>query len=230
MKVFDLCAPVPNYLAKNGKIHSVLVIVFSLIVAPILSAAIIASGGANLVSTSISKLGWQNNMLAIVYFWGLYNLALFFYLLKLTLDEGRYSKRSKIFFYALTAASCVILLVGISIPFISDEIYEHYVMRKVHNAFATTGFVLFVVVIIALTVTAFFRNKTQALISAGLLGFLIITGVFSVVCVNSPEKATFITAASQMYIFSMLHVLLATQYYLNKILPFENQEKAIAKN
>lgn len=225
MKVFDLDKPVPNYLIKHEKTHTALALALSLIAAPILSALMIATKGVNLVTTSISKLGWQNDMLPVVYLWGLYNLALFAYLLKITLDKGQYSKRSKILFYSLTAAGCVILLVGISIPFISDEIYQHYVMRKVHNAFATVGFVLFVVILIALTVTTFFRNRLQAYISAGLMCFLIITGIFSVLCVNSPEKATFITAASQMYIFSMLHVILACQYIMNGLLPNEHAIK-----
>lgn len=227
MKIFDTTLTQPAYLAKHKNTHYILAIVFSMCVAPILSAVMIASGGNNLVSTSISKLGWQNNMLPVVYLWGLYNIALFVYLLKLTLDAGQYTKRSKIFFYGVTIASCVLLVIGISIPFISDEIYQHWVMRKIHNVFATTGFVLFVVVLIALTVTAFFRNKMQAIISAGLMVFLIITGVFSILCVNTPEKATFITAASQMYIFSMLHIILTCQFFMNCLLP---NEKACTKD
>ncbi|MCM1306638.1 MAG: hypothetical protein NC037_03075 [Bacteroides sp.] len=221
MKIFDLDVEKPNYLTRHKKVHGILAVLLSLVIAPILSAAIIAGSGANLVTTSISKIGWQNDWLVAVYFWGLYNLALFFYLLKLVLDEGQYDKKLKIAFYAVTAVSCVILLVGISIPFINDEIPTHMLMRKIHNGFATTGFVLFVVVLIALTVTTLFRNKTQALISAGLLAFLIISGLFAVLCVNSPEHATFITASAQMYIFSMLHILLACQFFLNSVLPNE---------
>ena len=146
---------------------------------------------------------------------------LFGYLLKLNMDTGKYSKRSKAFFYTLTILSCAIILVGISVPFINDDSYTHFVMRKVHNVFATVGFVMFVVILIALTVTAFFRNKLHALIMSGLMAFLISTGIFSVVCVNSPEKATFITAAAQMYIFAMLHVILSANYFLIKFLPNE---------
>lgn len=219
MKIFDIDTDTPQYLLKHGKTHTVLVLLFSFVLAPILSALMIATGGINLVTTSISKMGWQQNMLPVVYFWGLYNLALFVYLLKLALDTGKYSKPCKTVFYVLTALSCVILLVGISIPFITDEIPQHMLMRKIHNGFATTGFVCFVVLLIALTATTFLRNRLHAFISAGLLSFFIITGLFAVLCVNSPEKATFITAATQMYIFSMLHVLLACQYLLNKFLP-----------
>lgn len=221
MKIFDKNAVIPKYYESHKNLHTVLVLLFSLVVAPILSVVMIATSGVNLVTTSISKLGWQNNMLPVVYLWGLYNLALFGYLLKLNMDTGKYSKRSKAFFYTLTIASCVILIVGISVPFISDDIYQHFVMRKIHNAFATVGFVMFVIILIALTVTMFFRNRLQAMIGTGLIAFLIISGIFAVVCVNSPEKATFITAAAQMYIFSMLHVILATHYFLTKFLPNE---------
>ena len=218
MKLFDVETPKPKYLLAHKKVHSILAVVLSLVVAPILSVAIIAGSGANLVTTSISKIGWQNDWLPAVYMWGLYNLALFFYLLKLVLDEGQYSKKIKIAFYTLTALSCVILLVGISVPFITDEIPQHMLMRKIHNVFATIGFAMFVIVIIALTCTTLLRNKTQALISVGMLAFLIISGLFAVLCVNSPERATFITASAQMYIFSMLHILLACQYFLNTFL------------
>lgn len=221
MKIFDIDAEMPKYLMAHKKTHDILAVVLTLIVAPILSAAIIAGSGANLVTTSISKLGWQNGMLPVVYLWGAYNFALFIYLLKLALDEGQYAKNMKALFYVLTVASCVILLVGISIPFISDEIPQHVLMRKIHNVFATVGFSMFVIVLIALTATTLFRNKMQTLISAGLLAFLIISGIFAVLCVNSPEKATFITAAAQLYIFAMLHILLACQYFLNTFLPNE---------
>ncbi len=226
MKIFDLNAPKPKYLITRKKTHNILVVLLSLVAAPILSAIMIAGSGINLVSTSISKIGWQNNLLPVVYLWGLYNFALFGYLLKVALDEGQYSKRCKGLFYFLTAASCIILLIGISIPFITDDVPKHMLMRKVHNVFATLGFIMFVAVIISLSTTACFRNKTQAMISGGLLAFFIISGVFAILCVNTPQKATFITAAVQMYIFSMLHILLACQYFLNTLLPNEKQSEA----
>ena len=142
-------------------------------------------------------------------------------MLKLALDSGNYKKGCKSFFYTLTALGCLILLVGISVPFISDDIPKHVLMRQIHNVFATVGFLTFVIIIIALTVTTYFRNRLQALISTGLTAFFIITGVFAVLCVNTPEKATFITAAVQMYIFSMIHVLAGCQYFLNRFLPNE---------
>jgi len=217
MKIFDFEAPKPDYVTKHGKTHCAVGAVLCLIVNPIISILMFATGGINLVSTSISKIGWQQGLLPLVYVWGLLNIALFVYLLKLALDYGGYSKNFKILLYSLTGISCLFLLVGISIPFINDDVYRHFVMRKVHNVFATIGFVMFVVVLLTMTAATFGRSKTQGFISCALAGFLIITGVFAVLCVNSPEKATFITAAAQLYIFTMLHVLLLAQVFLNKV-------------
>ncbi len=225
MKIYDASMPKPPYLVAHKKVHDAVALLLCFVVCPIISISMIAGGGANLVTTSISKLGWQNGMLPAVYFWGLINIAVFVYLLKLSLDSGCYTRKVKIFFYALTAASCLFLLIGISVPFISDDIYQHYVMRKIHNVFATAGFVMFVVVLIALALCTVKRNSLQATINLSLLAFLIITGIFAVLCVNSPEKATFITAAAQMYIFVMLHILLVSHYFLNAFLPLKSVPK-----
>lgn len=225
MKLFDSGAALPTYYAKHKKVHDLLVAILVLIVSPIISILMFATNGANLVSTSISKLGWQNDMLAIVYIWGLLNLSLICYVLKLTLDSGSYSKFSKIMLYSVFGLGCAILLVGLSIPFITDEVPQHMLMRKMHNAFATVGFVMFVLLLIALTVMTLFRNKKQALISLCAMAFLIITGLFAVLEVNSPEKATFITAAAQLYIFAMLEVLLALQYFLNQVFKIDRIDK-----
>ena len=97
-------------------------------------------------------------------------------------------------------------------------------MRKVHNTFATLGFVMLVIVLIALTVMTFFRNKKQALIGSCAMAFLIITGIFAVLKVNAPQSGTFITATAQLYIFAILEVLLALQYFLNQFLSAKSEE------
>lgn len=221
MKLFDGDATLPKYYVNHKKLHDALLPLLSLIVCPIISILMFACSDANLVSTSISKLGWQNNMLAVVYIWGIVNIALIGYGLKLVLDTGSYSKTAKTMLYTLMGLGCVIILVGISVPFISDDSYQHFVMRKIHNVFATVGFVMFVVTLITLTAMTFARNKLQAFIGSAAIGFLIITGIFAVVEVNSPERITFITASAQMYIFAMLHVLLCVQFFLNKFLPID---------
>lgn len=232
MQVFDGNATIPTYLSQHRKLHNILVPLLTFVVCPIISILLIATNGANLVTTSISKLGWQygggvfdgtlnNRLLPLVFAWGVVNLALITYTLKLTLDGGRYSKASKVILYTLLGIGIVLLLVGISVPFINDELHEHYVMRKVHNAFATVGFCMFAVMLIVLSAMTFFRNKLQAMLSSSAMAFLIITGIFAVIMVNSPEKRTFITASAQMYIFTMFHILLCAQYFLNQFLPNE---------
>ncbi len=224
MKVYEITQKLPDYFAKHTRLHDILVPILTLIVCPILSIILIASGGYNLVTTSISKIGWQNGLLPAVYVWGLINIAAVVYLLKLVLDIGKYSKSGKAIVYSIFALGCIFLFVGISVPFINDELYSHFVMRKIHNTFATVGFVMFVVMLIAITAMTFFRNRMQALIGSCAIAFLIITGIFAVLCVNSPEKATFITAAAQMYIFAAFHVLLCMQYFLTRFLPHESYE------
>lgn len=221
MKIFNESLSIPKYLDKHRKLNSILSVVLSCIVMPILSIVMVTSSGKNLVSTSISKIGWQSDMLAVAYFWGIFHLAIYCYLLKLALDQGKYSKPAKIFFYTLFGIGCLFLLVGLSVPFTNIQTPEHINMRKYHNGFATSGFVMFVIVIMLLSLSTIWRNKKQALISIGSLCFLIISGVFAVLCVNSPEKVTFITAAAQMYIFSMLLLLLLTQYFMNATLKNE---------
>ena len=228
MKLFDSGAMLPKYYENHKKVHDLLVPILTLIVSPIISILMFATSGANLVSTSISKLGWQNDMLAVVYIWGLLNLALICYVLKLVLDNGQYSKASKILLYSIFGLGCAILLVGLSVPFINDDVPQHILMRTVHNTFATLGFVMLVILLIALTVMTFFRNKKQALISSCAMAFLIITGIFAVLEVNSPARITFITAAAQLYIFAVLEVLLALQYFLNQFLKNDRIDKTSA--
>lgn len=67
MKVFDIIKKLPDYFEKHTRLHDVLVPILALIVCPVLSIIIIASAGINLVTTSISKIGWQNGLLPAVY-------------------------------------------------------------------------------------------------------------------------------------------------------------------
>ena len=228
MKLFDSDATLPKYYENHKNVHDILVPILTLIVSPIISILMFATGDANLVSISISKLGWQYDMLAVVYIWGLINLSIICYILKLSLDNGKYSKASKILLYSIFGLGCAILLVGLSVPFISDDVPQHILMRKVHNTFATLGFVMLVILLIAITAMTFPRNKKQALIGSCAMAFLIITGIFAVLKVNAPQSGTFITAAAQLYIFAMLEVLLALQYFLNQFLPNDRIDKTSA--
>lgn len=221
MKLFAANSELPAYLKKHGKAHEIAMLLLTFVIVPIASILIITltcqSVGLRVVQTTVSMLAWFNGKLAQVYIWGVINIALYAYLLVLNLDFERYSKPVKIAFYAVFGFSVVILLTGLSIRFTEEHTLEH----SLHNSFAIIGFVLTVLVFIAVVITQFWRNRTQAIIMTAFLCFFIITGVFSIPQVNSPDADAFITAASQMYVFSMMHVLYALNFLLAKILPAE---------
>ena len=219
MKLFDPEKKLPSYLEKHGKIHEIVMMLLAFIIVPIVSILIITltsqSVGLRVVQTTVSMLAWFNGKLAEVYIWGIINIALYAYLLVLNLDAERYAKPVKIAFYVAFGLSVVILLTGLSIRFTEEKTLEH----TLHNSFAIIGFVLAVVVFIVFVITQFWRNRTQAIIMTAFLCFFVITGVFSIPQVNSPDADAIITAASQMYVFAMIHVLFALNYCLAKILP-----------
>ncbi len=219
MKMFEPDKKLPSYLEKHGKIHEIVMMLLSFIIVPIVSIIIITltsqSVGLRVVQTTVSMLAWFNGKLAEIYIWGIINIALYAYLLVLNLDFEKYAKPVKIAFYVAFGLSVVILLTGLSIRFTEEQSLSH----TLHNDFAIIGFVLAVVVFIAFVITQFWRNRTQAIIMSAFLCFFVITGVFSIPQVNSPDADAIITAATQMYVFAMIHVLLALNYCLAKILP-----------
>ncbi len=227
--LFDYSKPLPKYLEKHGKLHGILMMLLTFVVVPIVSILIVTltagSVGLRVVQTTVSMLAWFNGKLAEVYIWGLINMALYAYLLVLNLDSQRYAKPAKIAFYVLFGLSAVILLTGLSLRFTE----EHTLSHILHNDLAITGFVLAVVLLIAFIITQFWRNLTQAVIMTAFLCFFVITGVFSIPQVNSPDADAIITAASQMYIFAMMHVLFALNYCLAKILPAKKKARQNSK-
>lgn len=223
MKLFDCGKPIPAYLEKHGKLHGILMMLLAFVIMPITSILIVTltcqSVGLRVVQTTVSMLAWFNGKFAEVYIWGLLNIALYCYLLKLNLDSQQYSKQAKIAFYVLFAAGVVILLTGLSLEFTDEPSLQH----TLHNTFAIIGFVMIVVIAMLLIITAFWRDKTQAAIMTAFLCFFVISGVFSIPQINSPDSGAFITAATQMYIFAMLHVILALNCCIAKIIPTKNQ-------
>lgn len=228
-KLFDYDAPIPKYLREHGKLHGILMLLLTFVVVPIASILVISltcnSVGLRVVQTTVSMLAWFNGKLAEVYVWGMINIALYAYLLVLNMDGEQYSGRAKIAFYVLFGLSVVILLTGLSIRFTE----EHTLAHKLHNSLAIIGFVLAVLVLIAFIITQFWRNLTQAVIMTAFLCFFVITGVFSIPQVNSPDADAIITAASQMYIFAMMHVLFALNYCLSKLLPAKKKARQNSK-
>ncbi len=219
MKMFDYSKPLPMYLEKHGKLHGILMMLLTFVLMPITSILIVTltckSVGLRVVQTTVSMLVWFNGKFAEVYVWGILNLALYFYLLKLNLDSQQYSKPAKTFFYTMFATSVVVLLTGLSLEFTDGPSLKH----TLHNAFAIIGFSMSVALLLLFVVTTFWRNKTQAAIMAAFMCFFVISGVFSIPQVNAPDSRAFITAATQMYVFAMIHILFALNYCLAKTLP-----------
>ena len=225
--LFDYSKPVPRYLQKHGKIHTFVMMLLTFVVMPITSILIITltsqSVGLRVVQTTVSMLAWFNGKLAEVYVWGILNVALYCYLLVLNLDSQQYSKKAKIIAYVFFGLGVLTLLVGMSIEFTE----EHTLRHTIHNDLAITGFVLIVALLLAIVATTFWRNSKQAFIMTAFMCFFVITGVFSIPQINAPDSRAFITSATQMYVFAMIHVLLALNYCLAKILPARKPAGAI---
>ncbi len=213
MKLADLRFR-PQWLDKNLRAHQIATLLLTFVIVPIYSILLVVltlkflpGGGLRTVQTSLSKLGWEHNHLEVPYLWGIVNLALYIYLLVLALNSCGFNKRAKQTLIGLTGASSVIMIVGVSIPFLPGD--ENYVPRLFHNILATTGFCLFAIVTIAMCVLLLLRNLKQGIGASALMAFIIITGVYSIPQVNSPDSNAFVTAAAQLYIFMMLEALLA---------------------
>ena len=223
MKLFDYSKPIPAYLQKHGKVHGAVMMLLSFVIMPIISILIITltcrGVGLRVVQATVSMLAWFDGKFAEVFAWGILNLALYCYLLKLNLDSQQYSKPAKISLYALFGVSVIVLLLGLSMKLTDEPSLTH----TLHNTFAIIGFVLTVVVLMLFIATTFWRNKTQAAIMTAFMCFFIISGVFSIPQINSPDSGAFITAATQMYVFAMIHVILALNYCIAKLLPPKSQ-------
>lgn len=225
MKLFDFEKDLPKYLQKRGKLHEVLMMLLSFIIMPIVSIVIVTltcrSVGLRVVQTTVSMLAWYKGKFAIVLVWGALNLALYLYLLKLNLDFQKYSAFMKVVFYVLCGLGMAILIVGISIPLTDNRKLFH----DLHNNFAIVGFVALVFVLMLFVLTAYGRNTAQALILSAFLCFFVITGIFSIPQINSPDSTAFVTAATQMYLFAMMHIIFAVDFCLAKYLPPKEKAK-----
>lgn len=224
IRIFDENKPIPKYLQKHEKVHEIVMLLLTFVVMPIVSILIVtltaSSVGLRVVETTVSMLAWFNGKLPEVYVWGTLNLALYVYLLKLNLDAEQYSKAMKVLFFVATGLAITILLVGLSLPFTKEPSIFH----SLHNTFAIVGFAFVAGILVVLCLTTFFRNVKQGLIINALICFFIITGVFSIPQINSPTSDSFITAGAQMYVFAMMHVILALNFFFAKFLPNKAEE------
>lgn len=217
MKVFDNTIQIPTYLKKHQKAHEISLILSVFVLVPILSVVIATRGDMRAVNKSLSWLAYRENNLALVYFWGIANITAFFYALRLTVDAGCYTKRWRKFLFSLAIISCVILTIGISVPYLDgerDEVYKYFVMRKIHNTMSTIGLVMFFITLIAVLLSTYFRNKRQFALSMGMLGFIFISSITAITQANVVPGPCFVSSVAQIYMFSVFSVALAIEYFL----------------
>ena len=124
----------------------------------------------------------------------------------------------------MTTISCVLLIVGISIPAYNEPDLYVQTLRSIHTGFATVGIAGFLFVLITITITLFKRNLRQFYISLGMVCFIIISGVFALVEVSDPSSYCHVSAPAQIYIFSMYNIAMTLNYFTMSI-PDIHREK-----
>ena len=223
---YNVAKYLPKYLEKNQKGFEIFLVVFQCIIFPIVSTLITFAGEQRLVSKSLSYIAYRENHMGLIYFYGLLFAIGFFLSLIMCLDAGQYSKQMKITFITITAISCVVLGIGISVPWVDgegDTVEKFAKLRRIHNAVSTAGFILFFVVELLLFLTTAFRNGRQFLISAGIISFVLISSVFLIKEANLVGYETKVhcpvSAIAQIYLFCAIEFSMTVQYFLMRIMP-----------
>lgn len=223
MKIFNREVAIPSYIDKHQKAHEIAMLLLTFVIVPLASILLITLACNTVVdlrpiNTSVSTLMWYQKKFAEVGIWGVINLALYIYLLKVNLDAQQYSKPAKIIFYVLFGLSAVLLIGGISVP-LPENYLENKLIHTIHNDLVTTGFVLLIFVTVVFIVSTPFRNGKQGMIMIALLVFFIMTLGWAIPSVNQPHAHVFITAATQMYILAMMHIMFTLNYFFAKLMP-----------
>ena len=203
---------------KNQKVQELILFIYSFIVVPIISILVINSGEQSALYNSLSRLAWPENLLWLVLIWGLIDFTCFFYALKMTLDSACYTKKWQNLFYGLTIVSCLLLIIGISIPAYNEPDPFVQTLRSIHTGFATVGIAGFLFVLIIMTITIYKRNERQFYLSLGIVCFIIISGVFALVKVSDPSSYCHVSAPAQIYIFSMYNIAMTINYFTNTLI------------
>ena len=210
---------------KNQKVKELVLIIYSFIIVPIVSIIVISSGKESALYNSLSRIAWPENLLWLVLLWGAIEFGCFYFALNMTLERAQYVKKWQYVFYIMTTISCVLLIVGISIPAYNEPDLYVQMLRSIHTGFATVGIAGFLFVLITITITLFKRNLRQFYISLGMVCFIIISGVFALVEVSDPSRYCHVSAPAQIYIFSMYNIAMTLNYFTMSI-PDIHREKA----
>lgn len=228
MKLFDINAKVPNLVLKNKTLFEIILAVYCSIAMPIISAVIATRGTDRAIYKSLSYLAYTEGHMAIVYIWGICFFIGYFFALTLILSFGGYSKFMKIIFYALASISMIVLLVGISVPWlhIEGELAPKYDrLRKIHNDVSTTGFIFVFISTFLLFVSTFFRNIKQGIYSTASMGYMFVTAIFSMKQVNIIPGPCKVSSIAQIYICSCILFLMFIQYIMMVNMPNKALEK-----
>jgi len=202
---------------KNQRVKEIVLFVCAFVIVPIFSILVISSGEQTALYNSLSRLAWPENLLWLVLLWGAVEFACFFYATKMAVDVAGYTKKWKMLFYGVTALSCILLIIGISIPAYNDPDPNVQMLRSIHTGFCTVGIFGFLVTLIIMTITLFKRNLRQFYLSLGVLCFLVISGVFALVEISDPSSYCHVSAPAQIYIFSMYNVAMTINYFTSTL-------------
>ncbi|MBQ8177559.1 MAG: hypothetical protein IJ033_00040 [Clostridia bacterium] len=210
---------------KNRKAKEIILILLSFIIVPIASVLIINAGEQSALYNSLSRLAWPEGLLWLVYIWGALNFGNFAFATKMTLDQAGYTKKWQWVFWGIIIASVLLMIVGISIPSYLDPDPKLVLMRSVHTALSSVGFFGFFFVLIIMAITTYFRNENQFYLSAGLVCFTLIIGVFFLVKVSDPDSYCHVSAPSQVLLFGLYNLNMTLNYYFMKIFPRDKIKK-----
>ena len=202
---------------KNQKVKEIVLFVYAFIVVPIFSIIVISSGKQSALYNSLSRLAWPENLLWLVLLWGAVDFACFFYATKMAVDASGYTKKWQAVFFSVTAVSCLLLIIGISIPAYNEPDPNVQMLRSIHTGFCAVGIFGFLVTLIIMTITLYKRNMRQFYLSLGVLCFILISGIFALVKISDPSSYCHVSAPAQIYVFSMYNVAMTINYFISTL-------------
>lgn len=232
LKIFDSENRLPFSISKHQKLYEIMLMIYSCIIMPALSAIVATRGEDRAIYKSLSYLAYTEGHMALIYLWGLCFFIGYFFALTLILYSGGYTKKWKIVFYSLAAISTVVLVTGLSVPWlhVEGELAPKYDrLRVIHNNLSTLGFILVVVTTILLFLSTIFRNLRQGMISLSVAGYLFITSFVAIIEANIVPGPCPVSAIAQIYIFSTILFVMFLQYVFMKAMPI-NATKTVVEH
>ncbi|MGN0797197.1 MAG: hypothetical protein ACI4M5_03240 [Christensenellales bacterium] len=224
LKIFDSTNDMPISISKHQKLYEIILMIYSCIIMPAISAIVATRGEDRAIYKSLSYLAYTEGHMALIYLWGLSFFVGYFFALTLILYSGGFTKRWKIVFYSLAAISTIVIVTGLSVPWlhVEGELAPKYDrLRQIHNNLSTLGFIMVVVTTILLFLSTLFRNLRQGLISLGVMGYLFITSFVAIKEANIVPGPCPVSAIAQIYIFSIILFVMFLQYVFMRTIPIK---------